>query len=106
MHRSRWRIVLAVAAAGAAALAACTSVQESLVERGYPPAYAQGYDDGCASGDAAGGGLFAEPQKDESRYAASAGEYAKGWDAGYAKCLNDTRAMVNDARTRNPSREK
>jgi hypothetical protein len=103
MRGSGWQSVIAV---GAAAVVGCTSVQESLVQRGYPPAYAEGYEHGCASGKAAGGGLFAEAQKDESRYGAGEGEYAQGWDAGYAKCLSDTRAMVVDARTRNPSREK
>jgi hypothetical protein len=91
---------------GVTALAACSSVQESLVERGYPPAYAQGYEHGCASGKAAAGGLLAQAQKDESRYQDSASEYAQGWDAGYAKCRRDMRVMVSDARTRNPSREK
>lgn len=103
MRCRRWRSVLV---AGAAALAACTSVHESLVERGYSPAYAEGYEQGCASGKAAAGGLFAQPQKDETRYQDSAGDYARGWNAGYAKCLADMRAMVTDARTRNPSREK
>jgi hypothetical protein len=103
MRGRRWRSVLVV---GAAAVVGCTSVHESLVERGYPPAYADGYEHGCASGKAAAGGLFAQTQKDESRYGESGGEYAQGWDAGYAKCRSDMRAMVVDARTRNPSREK
>ena len=75
-------------------VAACTSTHEALIERGYPPAYAQGYEDGCASGKATGGGLFAQARKDESRYADSASPYARGWNAGYAKCLGDMRAMV------------
>ena len=103
MH-SRWRTVVVVASA--MAVAACTSTEEGLIERGYPPAYAEGYDHGCASGKAAAGGLFAQAQKDEARYAGSDSEYAQGWDTGYAKCLADMRAMVFDARTRNPSRDK
>jgi hypothetical protein len=101
MRGSGWQSVIAV---GAAAVAGCTSVQESLIERGYPPAYAEGYEHGCASGKAAAGGLFAQAQQDESRYGAG-GEYAQGWDTGFAKCRSDTRAMVIDARTRNPSRD-
>jgi len=104
MHGGKWQAVfLAVIAM---ALAACTSTTEGLIERGYPPAYSEGYDHGCASGKATSGGLFAEAQKDESRYEASDSVYAQGWDAGYAKCLADMRAMVIDARTRNPSRDK
>ena len=103
MH-SRWRTIVALVPA--MAVAACTSTEEGLIERGYDAAYAEGYDHGCASGKAAAGGLFAQAQKDEERYANSDSEYAQGWDAGYAKCLRDTRTMVIDARTRNPSRDK
>ena len=99
------RLPVALIAITAAALAACTSVQEGLVERGYPPAYAEGYDHGCASGKAAAGDLFEQTQKDPQRYQGES-EYAQGWDAGYQKCLADMRTMVIDARTRNPSRDK
>jgi hypothetical protein len=105
MHGNRWQTVLVVVVT-AAALAACTSLQEGLVERGYDPAYAEGYDHGCDSGKATAGGLFAEAQKDQSRYQDSNSEYAQGWDAGYAKCRRDMQVMVVDARTRNPSRDK
>ena len=91
---------------GVMALAACTSTREGLIERGHPPAYAEGFEHGCASGKAAAGGLFDQAQKDESRYQDSTTEYAQGWDAGYAKCQREMRAMVVDARTRNPSRDK
>ena len=104
MRGSRSAIVLVAAAA--TAVAACTSTTEGLIERGYPPAYAEGYDHGCASGKATAGGLFAQAQKDESRYQAGDSEYAQGWDAGYAKCRADMRAMVIDARERKPSRDK
>jgi hypothetical protein len=91
---------------GVMALAACTPTEQGLIERGYPPAYAEGFEHGCASGKAAAGGLFEQAQKNESRYQDSTSEYAQGWDAGYAKCLREMRAMVIDARTRNPSRDK
>jgi hypothetical protein len=91
---------------GVMGFAACTSTEQGLIEQGYPPAYAEGYEHGCASGQAAAGGLFEEAQKDQDRYQASTSEYAQGWDAGYAKCLREMRAMVVDARTRNPSRDK
>ena len=103
MHGGKWKAVLL--AVMVVALAACTSTTEGLIERGYPPAYAEGYDHGCASGKAEGGGLFEQAQRDPERYQ-DAGEYAQGWDAGYQKCLADMHAMVIDARTRNPSRDK
>jgi hypothetical protein len=96
----RWGVV-----GTALVLVACTSTEEALIERGLSPAYAAGYDHGCASGKQAGGGLFAEAQKDEERYGSDS-EYAKGWDQGFAKCRNDLVRMTRDARERNPSRDK
>jgi hypothetical protein len=89
----------------ALALAACGSTKEALIEQGFPPGYAEGYDDGCSSGKADAGSLLAESRKDASRYGAD-DQYSQGWDAGFAQCQRDTAAMVRDARLRNPSREK
>jgi hypothetical protein len=89
----------------ALALAACGSARDRLIEQGFPPAYAEGYDDGCASGEAAGGGLFGETRKDANRYATD-NQYAKGWDDAFATCRDRAAAMVRDARLRNPSRDK
>lgn len=88
----------------ALALAACGSIEEEMIERGHPPAYAAGYADGCASGKAAAGGVFAESEKDASRYGAN-DQYTQGWDAGFEQCRADMAAMVLDARLRNPSRD-
>jgi hypothetical protein len=86
-------------------LAACTSTEDALIQRGLSPAYAAGYDHGCASGQVAGGGLFGQTQKDESRYSSDS-EYTKGWDAGFAKCKRDQEVMEREARARKPSRNK
>lgn len=86
------------------ALAACGSIEERLIEQGLPPAYAQGYADGCASGEEAAGGLFAEAQQDPSRYGTDP-SYTEGWDVGFEQCRRQTAAMVRAARLRNPSRE-
>jgi hypothetical protein len=99
MSASRSQRALAVLTV--VALAACTSQRDALIARGVPPAYAEGYEAGCSSGDAAAGGLFSEPEKDASRYAADA-QYAKGWDDGFAKCKRDAEVMVRDARLRHP----
>lgn len=45
---------------------------------GYPPAFRQGYTDGCASVNAA-------RQRDEARYKSDA-NYAQGWRDGYDIC--------------------
>ena len=88
----------ALGALVAVAVAGCGSVRETLIERGYPPAYAEAYADGCESG------LFASPLKDATRYGGD-DQYTKGWDAGFEKCQRDTAAMVLDARLRRPSGE-
>ena len=86
----------------ALAVTACSSPREALIARGFPPAYAEGYDDGCASGNEAGGGLLAEARKDAGRYASDS-QYAKGWDDGFAECKADMETMVREARLRRPS---
>jgi hypothetical protein len=97
-----WQAMLALAAA--LALAACTSTRDALIEQGFDPAYAEGYDDGCSSGNAVAGGLFAEARKEADRYANDS-QYTHGWDAGFAKCQRNMAAMVRDARLRRPSGE-
>ena len=100
------RLQRALAAVVAAlALAACASEREALIARGFDPAYADGYDDGCASGKEAAGGLFGEARKDPSRYGVD-DQYTRGWDAGSEKCRRNMAAMIRDARLRNPSRDK
>lgn len=86
------------------ALAACGSVEERLIGQGLPPTYAQGYAHGCASGEDAAGGLFAEARQDATRYGTDQ-PYTEGWDAGFEQCRRETAAMVRAARLRNPSRE-
>jgi len=100
MHPRRWQAPLAALAA-ALALVACTSTRDALIEQGFPPAYAEGYDAGCASGKAAAGSTFHSASKDDSRYVADS-QYARGWDAGFAQCERDMAAMVLDARLRRP----
>ena len=87
------------------ALAACGSIEETMIEQGHPPAYAEGYADGCASGKAAAGGLFADARKDANRYGADR-QYTQGWESGFDECRSDMAGMVLAARLRNPSKEK
>jgi hypothetical protein len=104
MQPRKWQPTLAALIAPLA-LAACTSTRDALIARGFDPAYAEGYDAGCSSGEVAAGGLFSEPRKDANRYAGDT-QYTEGWDAGFAQCQRDMAAMVRDARLRNPSKEK
>lgn len=81
-----------VALLTALAVAACGSVEQAMIERGFPPAYA----DGCASGKDAAGGWFVQARKDPRRYGAD-DQYTKGWNDGSAECRRDMAAMVLDA---------
>jgi hypothetical protein len=100
------RLQRALAALAAAlALVACASTEDALIARGFDPAYAAGYDDGCASGKAAAGSTFHSASKDDNRYGTDT-QYTQGFDAGFAKCWRDMAAMILEARLRNPSKDK
>ncbi len=75
------RLILAVLALALAA--GCTSQPTSAPQpkvnlSGYPPAFRDGYTDGCASVNAA-------RKRDEARFKADA-SYAQGWRDGYDIC--------------------
>lgn len=50
-----------------------------------PPAYQAGWDDGCSSGNAASGAMYARPRKDAVRFQSDP-LYADGWKDGYEHC--------------------
>lgn len=63
------RMTTAAAMLVVASLAAgCATTSETMVRQGFPPAYAQGLDDGCRSGRKAGGSLFDQFRKDVRRF--------------------------------------
>ncbi|MEH3022629.1 MAG: hypothetical protein PGN19_07835 [Pseudomonas oryzihabitans] len=67
------------------ALTACASYHDQLIAQGYPPAYADGFSDGCQTGKQAVNGI-GYVHKDLRRFAAEK-PYQQGWDAGYARCV-------------------
>lgn len=79
MRRASVRVV--AAASVAAALTACAQPahEAQLNLSGSPPAFQQGYAEGCASASAR------NARRDEVRYRADA-EYMKGWNNGYSVC--------------------
>lgn len=101
MRLRKLRRTIGALVAGAA-LAACTSVKDGLIAQGADPAYAEGYDHGCSSGNVAGGSVFDSGQKDAARYGADS-QYTKGWDDGFSTCKAKMEVMVRDARLRRPS---
>lgn len=52
------------------------------------PAYAEGYSDGCVSGQAAQGSATDRERKSANRFAADE-QYAKGWSDAYRKCADE-----------------
>lgn len=57
-----------------------------------PPEFKQGYANGCASGNVAGGNGLATFTKDAKRYDADP-LYKQGWDNGFATCKGQFEAM-------------
>jgi flagellar biosynthesis/type III secretory pathway protein FliH len=56
--------------------------RRSLLNQGYPEAYAEGFRDGEATGRHITGQYLTPHRIDEKRYY-SVEEYRKGWDAGF-----------------------
>jgi len=69
----------------AALLSGCESTHDYLLHQGYPPAFADGFRDGCGSGRQAAGAISGSFSKDVPRYLADA-RYAEGWTDGFRQC--------------------
>ena len=65
--------------------AGCQSTHEDLIARGYPPAFADGFDDGCISGRQAAGAITGEFRKNVPRYLKDS-QYAEGWGDSFRQC--------------------
>ncbi|MDZ5604715.1 hypothetical protein SJI00_18255 [Pseudomonas sp. RP23018S] len=63
----------------------CQSVNEQMRAAGYPPAYADGYQDGCSSGREAADVRVGDFRKNVPRYLAER-QYETGWDDGFRQC--------------------
>lgn len=66
-------------------LVGCESTHEHLLTQGYPPAFADGFDDGCSSGRQAAGVISGEFRKNVPRYLKDP-QYAEGWSDGFRQC--------------------
>jgi hypothetical protein len=105
----RYAVVLGLLAL----LSGCQSTHEDLLAKGYPPAFADGYDDGCSSGRQAAGVITGEFRKNVPRYLKDR-TYAEGWDDGFRQCkamrenedLNDYKNRHWDDRERAGQQEK
>ena len=79
MKRFGWAAVLLLLISG------CESTHEHLLAQGYPPAFADGFDDGCISGRQAAGAISGEFRKNVPRYLKDP-QYAEGWSDGFRQC--------------------
>lgn len=77
----RFAVVLGVVMA----LAGCQTTHEELLATGYPPAFADGFEDGCGSGRQAAGVITGVFRKDVPRYVKDR-TYAEGWEDGFRQC--------------------
>lgn len=68
-----------------------------MLQQGYPLAYVEGFDDGCHSGNKAGGSLFDQFVKDVNRFE-SEKQYAQGWSDGFRQCETEQEALQREIR--------
>ena len=66
-------------------LSGCATTHEQMLDHGYPPAYADGFQDGCSSGRQAAGLMVGDFRKDVPRYLHNR-QYESGWDDGFRQC--------------------
>lgn len=87
----------AVASCCVLLLAGCVSQKDTMIEHGYPLAYAEGFDDGCHSGRQAGGSVFDQFKKDVRRFDDEK-QYAQGWSDGFRQCESEQEAIARQTR--------
>jgi len=75
----------------------CISQKETMIQQGYPLAYADGFDDGCHSGNKAGGSLFDQFKKDVNRFENNS-QYAQGWSDGFRQCETEQESLQRQVR--------
>ena len=68
-----------------------------MIQQGYPLAYDDGFDDGCHSGNKAGGSLFDQFKKDVNRFENDS-QYAQGWSDGFRQCETEQEALQRQVR--------
>jgi len=72
--------------------AGCATQKEIMIQEGHSLDYAEGFEDGCHSGQQAGGNMFESFKKDENRFSKHA-KYTAGWSDGFRQCESKQEAM-------------
>ena len=75
----------------------CISQKEQMIKKGYPLAYADGFDDGCHSGKKAGGNMFEQFKKDVNRFS-NHNIYTHGWSDGFRQCESEQESIQRQIR--------
>lgn len=75
----------------------CADRKENMLKQGYPITYVEGFDDGCHSGNKAGGSLFEQFKKDVNRFNSDK-QYAQGWSDGFRQCETEQEALQRQIR--------
>ena len=78
-------------------LSGCATQKQTMIKEGYPLSYAEGFDDGCHSGNKAGGSLFDQFKKDTRRFEQDS-QYAQGWSDGFRQCESQQEATQRQTR--------
>ena len=92
-----YQLLMAAILFSSLALSGCMSQKEMMLEQGYPAAYADGFDDGCHSGQKAGGSLFDQFKKDVRRFQSDS-NYAQGWSDAFRQCESEAEANARYSR--------
>lgn len=79
------------------AFSGCVSQKEAMIKEGYPLSYADGFDDGCHSGNKAGGSMFDQFKKDVRRFESDS-QYSQGWSDGFRQCETEQEALQREIR--------
>lgn len=95
--RKNNQLLITAAAACSFLLIGCVSQKEAMIKEGYPLSYADGFDDGCHSGNKAAGSLFDQFEKDISRFEIDS-QYAQGWSDGFRQCETQQEAIQRQTR--------
>jgi len=77
--------------------AGCATQKEIMLQQGHSLAYAEGFEDGCHSGNKAEGSLFDQFKKDENRFAKHK-KYTQGWSDGFRQCESEQEALDRQIR--------
>ena len=91
------RLVITAAASCLLLLSGCVTHKETMIKEGYPLSYAEGFDDGCHSGNKAAGSLFDQFKKDIKRFESDS-QYAQGWSDGFRQCESQQEAIQRQTR--------